>query len=38
MLLALKWWDWGVQKITDNLEAITNGKIDELKRIYENEI
>jgi virginiamycin A acetyltransferase len=38
MLLALKWWDWDVQKITDNLEAITSGKIDELKRIYENEI
>jgi virginiamycin A acetyltransferase len=38
MLLALKWWDWGVQKITDNLEAITSGKIDELKRIYENKI
>lgn len=34
MLIALKWWDWGVQKITDNLEAITSGKIDELKRIY----
>ena len=35
MLLALKWWDWDVQKITDNLEVITSGKIDELKRIYE---
>jgi virginiamycin A acetyltransferase len=35
MLLALKWWDWDVQKITDNLEAITSGKIDKLKRIYE---
>lgn len=35
ILLALKWWDWDVQKITDNLEAITSGKIDELKRIYE---
>ena len=34
LLLALKWWDWDVQKITDNLEVITNGKIDELKRIY----
>ena len=38
MLLALKWWDWDVQKITDNLETITSGKIDKLKRIYENEI
>ena len=35
ILLALKWWDWDVQKITDNLEVITSGKIDELKRIYE---
>jgi virginiamycin A acetyltransferase len=35
LLLAVKWWDWDVQKITDNLEAITSGKIDELKLIYE---
>ncbi len=35
LLLALKWWDWDVQKITDNLEVITSGKIDELKKIYE---
>lgn len=35
LLLAIKWWDWDVQKITDNLEVITNGKIDELKRIHE---
>lgn len=38
LLLAVKWWEWDVQKITDNLEVITHGKIDELKRIYENEI
>lgn len=35
MLLDLKWWDWDVQKITDNLETITHGKKDELKRMYE---
>jgi virginiamycin A acetyltransferase len=35
LLLTIKWWDWDVQKITDNLEVITNGKIDELKQIYE---
>jgi len=35
MLLALKWWDWDVKKITDNLETITSGEIDKLKRIYE---
>ena len=34
LLLVLKWWDWDVQKITDNLAVITNGNIDELKRIY----
>ncbi len=35
LLLALKWWDWDVQKITDNLEVITSGRTDDLKRIYE---
>ena len=35
LLLTLKWWDWSVQEITNNLEAITSGKINELKRIYE---
>ena len=30
LLLAVKWWDWDVQKITDNLEAITSSKVDEL--------
>lgn len=34
-LLTIKWWDWDVQKITDNLEVITGGKIDELKQLYE---
>jgi virginiamycin A acetyltransferase len=32
LLLDLKWWDWSAEKITDNLELITNGKIDELKQ------
>lgn len=35
LLLAVKWWDWDVQKITDNLEVITTSKIDELRRIYQ---
>lgn len=35
LLLAIKWWEWDVQKITDNLEVITTGKINELRRIYE---
>ncbi len=32
LLLDLKWWDWSVEKITNNLELITNGKIDALKQ------
>jgi virginiamycin A acetyltransferase len=38
LLLALKWWDWDVQKITDHLEVIIRGKIDKLKQVYDNEI
>lgn len=34
-LLALKWWDWDAEKITDHLDLLTSGNIDELKRIYE---
>jgi virginiamycin A acetyltransferase len=34
-LLELKWWNWEVQKITDNIDLITDGQIDQLKRIYE---
>jgi virginiamycin A acetyltransferase len=30
LLLAIKWWNWDVQKITDNLEVIIHGKVDEL--------
>ena len=35
LLLALKWWDWDIQKITDNLDVITHGNISELKQLYE---
>ncbi len=35
LLLALKWWDWDVSKITEHLGIITSGNINELKRIYE---
>lgn len=34
-LLQLKWWDWDVKKITDNLDLITSANINELKGIYE---
>ncbi len=33
-LLALKWWDWGIEKISNQLDILTSGNIDELKRIY----
>ncbi|MEZ4685305.1 MAG: CatB-related O-acetyltransferase [Bacteroidia bacterium] len=29
-LLALKWWDWEIEKITQNLHALTGNDIDEL--------
>ena len=32
-LLALKWWDWDVEKITAHLDLITNGTLDDLKRV-----
>lgn len=36
-LLALKWWNWDVKKITDNIAFLMNSNIDELKRIYEKD-
>jgi virginiamycin A acetyltransferase len=30
-LLEIQWWNWDVQKITNNLEAITSGEMDKLK-------
>lgn len=32
-LLLLRWWDWDIAKITENLHLITSYNIDELKRI-----
>lgn len=34
-LLKLKWWDWGVEKITKHIDLITNGDIEALKIVYE---
>lgn len=34
LLLAVKWWDWDIEKITNNIEVITKGNIEELKQIY----
>ncbi|MFT6658573.1 CatB-related O-acetyltransferase [Maritalea sp.] len=30
-LLKTKWWDWPIEKITRNLEAITNGDLDGMR-------
>ncbi|MEL6134029.1 MAG: CatB-related O-acetyltransferase [Bacteroidota bacterium] len=32
-LLAIKWWDWPVEKITKNVHLITGNKIDELAQV-----
>lgn len=32
-LLAMKWWDWPEEKISENLGAIQSGRIDKLKGI-----
>lgn len=34
-LLELKWWDWDVQKITDQLDLITDTNIVELKKTHQ---
>lgn len=31
ILLNLKWWDWGEEKIFNNFEALVKGNIEELK-------
>ena len=33
-LLELKWWDWNLKEITENLPLITGGHVDELKKMY----
>ena len=32
-LLNLSWWDWPIEKITENLEAITTGDLGALRKI-----
>ncbi|VXB76356.1 Streptogramin A acetyltransferase [Flavobacterium sp. 9AF] len=29
-LLEIKWWDWNIEKITNNIQKLTDNKIDEL--------
>lgn len=33
LLEELKWWDWPVEKITNNLDILTNNNIDDLRRL-----
>lgn len=35
LLLKICWWDWPIEKITQNLESIVNGDIRELKRVMD---
>lgn len=32
-LVKLKWWDWSIEKISDNIALITNGDIEALKKL-----
>lgn len=32
-LVALKWWNWDLEKITKHLDLLTNGDIDKLKQL-----
>jgi virginiamycin A acetyltransferase len=29
----MRWWDWPIEKITENLEALTGGDIERLKEV-----
>jgi len=33
-LMQLAWWDWPMDKIADNLDAISNGDLEVLKKIH----
>jgi virginiamycin A acetyltransferase len=33
-LLQLAWWDWPIEKITENLKAIATADLDALRRIF----
>ncbi|MBW8309587.1 MAG: CatB-related O-acetyltransferase [Candidatus Paracaedibacteraceae bacterium] len=32
-LLTLNWWDWSIEKISDNIQAITTGNFKTLKKV-----
>ncbi len=33
VLESMRWWDWPIEKITENLEALTGGDIERLKEV-----
>ena len=37
LLEKIRWWDWPVEKITSNLEFLTNNNVEELRVIAEKE-
>jgi len=37
-LLKLCWWDWPIEKLTNNIQKITIGDIEALNNIYEEQI
>ena len=32
-LLQFAWWDWSIKKITENIQAITTGNLEVLKKL-----
>lgn len=34
LLLKLRWWDWGIDKITANVQTLTGNNIEELKKLF----
>lgn len=33
ILLAIRWWDWEIEKITRNIDVIMNGDVEKLKSL-----
>jgi virginiamycin A acetyltransferase len=36
-LLELAWWNWPIDKITENIMAITTGDLEDLKELHKGE-
>lgn len=37
-LLAIKWWDWEITKISQHIDVITAGDIDALRQLHDGEL